>query len=185
MAAAGINVVAVPLGLSVPKNAVEVFMLGFHNIHSFTTAKEGQTLWTQGMSDCVAVATIDHQTGRRTMTHLVGGLASDDSLWNDLAKDISPDTTIVIASGTNYHDQNIFNNQIPSSVETPLRQAMLAKGATQAEAARLTFVPFWTQNGAVQGVQYGTLVVLADGRYGRMITPAQQGQGNHPCCNLV
>lgn len=131
-----------------------------------TVAAGNETIYTRSMSDCIAVATFDFgNNNQRTMTHLPGR-AADLGFYQALANRISPNTAIIVACGSNgteYFFKNFDCQTIRAALEGEMR--LINKPVNQ-----LQWVYLWTpeEGQSVTNLSHGTIVLQADGQYGRI-----------------
>lgn len=123
-------------------------------------------LWTYGMSDCTAIASIDRDTGLITLTHLPGGGMSPGFIGSVAANIIQghPNTTIILASGT-YQTEAQFERYFDEKTNEIIDEAV-SKGYPLTD---IMFRRFWTDGDTdkAAGRMWGSLVIHSDGRYGR------------------
>lgn len=154
-----IPVVPVPGGL--PKSGTEVAMSMMDAVPTVSTGNEA--LYTLSMSDCIAIATFDHgNANKRTLTHLWGGMASP-SYYEKLAATISPNTTVIVACGA-FGSQDYFTDVTAGNVEEMIKAFMVK---AKKDTSKLQVLKLWTAGGA-PGVIAGSLILQADGKYGRI-----------------
>ncbi|KAK4152510.1 hypothetical protein C8A00DRAFT_34811 [Chaetomidium leptoderma] len=122
-----------------------------------------EPIFTQSMADCMAIGTFDHGNhNNRTLTHLWGRCASN-SYYQTLAETISPNTTVILACGsigTRFYFENY---------EMPNVRVLLESFMTKAKKPidQLQWLTLYTEDTA-QGLVKGSLVLQADGSYGRI-----------------
>jgi hypothetical protein len=121
-----------------------------------------ETLFTRNMADCIAIATFDRETGQRTMTHLSGRIAND-VYYERMAGLISPKTTVIVACGFNGGQEFFEEDEVPP-IREKLENAMKQAGHPINELEWLTL---WSPANP-PGLVGGTLVLQADGQYGRI-----------------
>lgn len=148
-----------PHGL--PATGTEVLMSSFDARP--TTSHGSEALYTRSMGDCIGIATFDHGNhDERTMTHLLGRAAAV-SYYQALANRISPNTTVIVACGSigsRFYFENIDLGNIRALLEGQMR--LLNKAVDHLE-----WLSLYTEENA-QGLVAGTLVLQADGKYGRI-----------------
>jgi len=101
-----------------------------------------ETLWTEGMGTCVALATFDEKTGKRTLCHIHGGVP-DETHFNAVAAELdNKNTTAIILVAGDEVNLSWFKDTMQPNVKEGVKKAMeKAKKKTD----KLEFhPPFWT-----------------------------------------
>jgi hypothetical protein len=146
-----------------PATGTEVWMSPLEAQPTFSSERE--PLFTKSMSDCISIATFDHEKllHKRTLTHLWGGAAAP-SFYDALAKDISPKTTVIVACGSQGR-RDYFETVTVPNVRELLEYHM---GKVNKATNNLQWLTLWTENEAASGVVPGSFVIQVNGEYGRI-----------------
>lgn len=161
---ARVNLVYDPAGIPC-QGGVQVSMAGAAAEKHMESTFGLRTIWTMGMTGCRTVATFDHFTRQRTLTHLYGGQANF-SFWQTLASMISGYTTVIFSAGhhgSEWHFSEKDCVHYKAELERALREADKESAITKIEYVELFEVP--------DGTVAGTFAIQGDGRYGRARRP--------------
>ena len=78
------------------------------------------------MTHCCAIATYDHKSGNRTLCHLNGSNAGS-GYYEELANEISENTTVIVASGTDTSSEG-FEGLVGNAKKKKVIKAMKKAG---------------------------------------------------------
>ena len=138
----------------------------------YTPKAPNSTIWTQSLSDCVAVATFDVATNARTLIHLPGMQVSQ-GYFDGVAKDLSTGSTVIVGAGQ-YCSQNYLGSWTEMYIIEGFETAMKNHGRSlmQHTNRHLRYETYWANDLEIN--EWNTsFAVQADGQYGSVL-PAQQ-----------
>ena len=147
----------------IPRRDVNVPMSSRGNMHPTWIENGADVLWTTGLSDCVAVATWDKTTGKRSLTHPNAGDVTE--AWaSELVRGLTQDTIVIIANGTGQSSSAYFHEH--GDFANIKAKIIAALGTKPKPKFWMYFTP--QPKTVARGLMMHSFVMYANGVFGRI-----------------